>query len=78
MPELARATALNNLEGKFLVRVLSYRFFFQPLTMSSLSATIMWYKAGISSGESCISASMVITTSPCAALNPSFSAADLP
>ena len=52
--------------------------FFQPLTTSYFSSSTIRLSSGISSGLSCMSASMVMTTSPRAALNPSLSAADFP
>src|SRR5690554_1893886 len=76
--EIFRAAQLNNFEGRFLVHLLSYRTFFQPDTTSYPCWVIIWYSSGISSGLSCRSASMVITTSPRDILNPVLSAADLP
>ena len=52
--------------------------FFQPLTISKRLSRTICRSPGISSGLSCRSASMVITTSPVTTLNPSFRAADLP
>src|SRR5690606_3016512 len=50
IPELFLAAALNNFDGRFFVNVLSYRFFFHPLTMSKPSSVIMRYSSGTSSG----------------------------
>lgn len=69
MPEAQRAVQLKNLLGHRLPTG-SYRFFFQPETRSYPSSRIMRRMAGISSGESCRSASIVKTTSPSAAAKP--------
>src|SRR5690606_3804994 len=77
-PDVLRAAQLNNFEGKFLAITASYRFFFQPETRSYFCWVIMRYNSGISSGLSCKSASIVITTSPLAIAKPACNACDLP
>ena len=77
MPEALRAAQLYNLVGIVFV-IGSYRFFFQPDTISQPSSVIKRYNSGISSGLSCKSASIVITTFPSAFTKAIFKAADLP
>ena len=77
IPVICAVVQLKNLEG-IVFEIGSCLLFFHPLTRSYFSSAIILYKPGISSGLSCISASIVITTSPSASANPSFNAADFP